>query len=58
MKQLRLDQAIRNITCGNLEILLVVTGVGVTELKKTGVVNLPGFFRGRGEKWWCDFVCV
>ena len=58
MKQLRLDQAIRNISCGNLEILLVVIGLGVTELKKTGVVNLPGSFRGRGEKWWCDFVCV
>ena len=31
-KQLRVDQTIRNVTCGNLEILLVVIGQGVTAL--------------------------
>ena len=45
MKQLRLDQAIKNLTCGDLEISLVVIG-----LKKTGVVFLLGFFGGRRER--------
>ena len=36
----------------------MVIGRGVTGLKKTGVVYLRDFFGGRGEKWWCDFVCV
>ena len=58
MKQLKFDQARRNFTCGDLEIPLVVIGQGVTGLKITGVVYLRGFFGGRGEKWWCDLVCV
>ena len=33
-------------------------GLGVTGLKNTGVAYLLGFLRGRGEKWWCDFVSV
>ena len=41
-KQLRLDQAIRNRTFGDLEISLVVIGLGVTELKKTGALYLLG----------------
>ena len=37
----------------------MVIGLGVTGLKKTGVVYLLGFLGGRGgEEWWCDFVCV
>ena len=36
MKQLRLDQAVRNLTCGDLEILIVVTGLGETGLKRQG----------------------
>ena len=41
----------------------MVIGLGVTELKKTGVVYLLGFFFGGGageggEKWCCDFVCM
>ena len=55
MKQLKLDQAIRNLTFGDLENLLVVIGLGVIGLEKTGVVHLLGFTGGRGEKWWCDF---
>ena len=60
MKQLKLDQAIRKLTFGGLEIPLVVIGLGVTGLKKTGVVYLLGFWgeRGGGGGWWCDFVCV
>ena len=53
-----LDQAIRNLTCSDLEIPLVVTGLGVKGLKKTRVVYLLGFLEERGEKWWCNFVCV
>ena len=57
MKQLKLDQAIRNLTFGDLEIPLVVIGLGVTGLKKTRIVYLLGILGERGEKWWCDFVC-
>ena len=58
-KQLRLDQAIRNLTFGDLEIPLVVTGVGVTGLKKTGVMYLLGLFEGRGRSGGViSTVCV
>ena len=43
MKQLKLDQAIRKLTFGGLEIPLVVIGLGVT-----GVVYLLGFCGERG----------
>ena len=49
MKQLWLDQAIRNLTCDDLEIPLVVIGLGITELKKAVVLHLLGFFRGGGR---------
>ena len=59
MKQLKLDQAIRKLTFGGLEIPLVVIGLGVTGLKKTGVVYLLGFWGerggGGGEEGWWDF---
>ena len=42
MRQLRLDQAIRNLTCGDLEIPLVVAKGG-------GVRVLPGFVWGGGR---------
>ena len=48
MKQLKLDQATRNLTFGDLEILLLVIGLAVTGLKKTGVVYILGFFGGKG----------
>ena len=46
-KQLRLGQALRNLTCGDLEISLVVIGQGVTRLKKTGFVYFLDLFEGR-----------
>ena len=48
-KQLRLDRTIRKLTCGDLEIMLVVIQLGVTSLKKT--------YLGEGKKGWCDLVC-
>ena len=51
MKQLRFDQAIRNLTCGDLEILIVVIGLGVTGLKKTGsCTSLICLGKGGGEQ--------
>ena len=44
MKQLRLNQAIRNLTSGDLDIALVVIGLGVTGLKKTGFMDLLDLF--------------
>ena len=36
MKQLKLDQAVRNLTFGDLETPLVVIVLGVTGLKRPG----------------------
>ena len=62
MKQLRLHQTLRNLTCGDLEIPLVVIGLEVTGLKKTGFMYLLGLFRGRGGRSGgvtsCVCVCV
>ena len=52
-----LDQVIRSLTCWYLEILLVVIRLGETGLKNTRFV-LPGLVLGKGEKGWCDVVCV
>ena len=41
---MRLYQTIRNITSGDLGILLVVIRLGVTGLKKTRVVHLLDLF--------------
>ena len=49
MKQLRLDQTIRNLTCSDLDIRLVVIGLGVAERKKTRLVYLLGVFLGGTE---------
>ena len=49
MKQLRLDQTIRNFTCGDLEIPFVVIGLGVTGLKKIGFVYHIDLFGGGGR---------
>ena len=46
----RLDQAIRNLIFGDVEISLVVIQLGVTRLKKTGFVYLLALvWRKRGE---------
>ena len=47
---LKLYQTMRNLTSGDLGILLVVIQLGVTGLKKTKVVYLFDLFEGRGEK--------
>ena len=49
MKQLKLDQAVRNLTFGYLEIPLVVIRLGVTGLKKTGIVYILGFWEEGGR---------
>ena len=56
-KSLRLDQTIGNLTCGDVEISLVVIQVGEAGLKKAGFVYLLDLLEGRGEKGWCDLVC-
>ena len=48
MKQLRLNQTIRNLNCHDIEIPLVMTGLGVTGLKITGFAYLLDFLGGRG----------
>ena len=55
---LRLDQTMRNLTSGDLGILLVVIQLRVTGLKKTKVVYLLDLFEGRGEKGQMDLVCL
>ena len=58
MKQLKLDQTIKNFSCGDLKILFVVIGLGVTRLKKTAFVHLLNFFKGEGEKRGGVISCV
>ena len=48
----------RNITSGDLGILLVVIQLRVTGLKKTKVVYLLDLFGGRGEMGQWDLVCL
>ena len=48
----------RNLTSGDLRILLVVIQLEVTGLKKTRFVYLLDLFEGRGEKGQCDLVCL
>ena len=55
---LTLDQTMRNLTSGDLRILLVVIQLRVTGLKKTKVVYLLDLFEGRGEKGQWDLVCL
>ena len=55
---LRLDQTMRNLTSGDLGILLVVIQLRVTGLKKTKVVYLLDLFEGRREKGQWDLVCL
>ena len=42
VKQLRLNQTIKNLNCGDLEFFLVVIRLGVTGLKTTMLVHLLG----------------
>ena len=47
VNQLRLDQTIRNLTCGDLEIPLVMIRLEVIGLKKNRFVYLLDLFGGR-----------
>ena len=58
LKQLKLDQTINNLTCGDLEIPVVMIQLRVTELKKSGLVYLMDLFGGRIQEGQCDLVCV
>ena len=40
----------KNVNCGDLEVLLVVIRLGVTGLKKTGLVYHLDLFEGMGER--------
>ena len=44
----------RNLTYGDLEISFVVIRLGVTGLKRTGLVYLLNVFGGSGKKGQCD----
>ena len=55
-KWLRFNQTIRNLASGDLGILLVVSRLGVTRLKKNRVVYLWDLFEWRGENGQCDLV--
>ena len=46
----------RNLTSGDLGILLEVIQLGVTGLKK--IVYLLDLLKQRGEKEQCDLVCL
>ena len=53
-----LDQTIRNLISGDLEIPLMVMQLGVTGLKMTRLVCLLDLSVGRDEEGWLDLVCV
>ena len=48
----------RNLTSGDLGILLVVIQLGVTGLRKTNVVYILDLFEGIEEKGQCDLACL
>ena len=52
------DQTMRNLTFGDLGILLVLLQLRVTGMKKTKVVYLLDLFEGRGEKGQWDLLCL
>ena len=49
-KWLRVDQTIRDLTCGDLEIPLLVIRLGVTGPKNSEFVWLLDLLEGRGKK--------
>ena len=54
---MRLEQTIRNLTFGDIEISLAVIRLGVTRLKKTKFVYLLVVVCGKVEKAVVGFVC-
>ena len=57
-KWLRVDRTIRDLTCGDLEIPLLVIRLGVTEPKNSEFVWLIDLLEGRGKKGGGDLVYV
>ena len=57
-KWLTLYQTIRNLTSGDMRILLVLIRLGVNGLEKIRLVYLLDLFERRGEKGQCDLVCM
>ena len=55
---MKLDQAIRNLTCGDVKIPFLVIGLGGTGLKKTRLVYFLNLFGGRGVVLFSKCVCV
>ena len=53
-----LDQTMRNLTSGDLGILLVVIQLRVIGLKKTKAVYLLDLLEGRRENGKWDLVCL
>ena len=51
------NQTIRNLTCGDLEFLLVVIRLVVTGLKRTGLVYLLDLFGERGGRMVWFSMC-
>ena len=51
-KWLRVDQTIRDLTCGDLEIPLLVIRLGVTGPKNSEFVWLLDLLERRGKKGW------
>ena len=49
-KYFKLDQTIRDLTCGICETLLMVIQLGETGLEQTGFVCFHHLFEVRGEK--------
>ena len=49
-KWVSLDQTVRNLTCGDLEVSFVVIRLGVIRLKNTAFVYLLDLFGGSGER--------
>ena len=49
-KDLRVDRAIRNLSCRDLEISLVVIRLGVIGLKLTRFMYLLDLFGGKGRR--------
>ena len=57
-KWFRSSRSIRDPTCGDLEILLVLIQLGVTGLKKVEFVFFLHLLGGRGKKGRCALVYV
>ena len=56
-KHFRLDETVRDLSCGNWESLFVVIRLGATSLEQSGFVYFQDLFEGRGGKGcWCGLI--